>query len=59
MLGVKNSFVEKLEIGQILEKSDRCEHVVPTGAALPGAHILTDVHPTNVERSNSVACRDS
>ena len=38
-------------------KSDRCEHVVPTGAALPGAHILTDVHPTNGERSNSMACK--
>ena len=40
-------------------KSDRCEHVVHPGAALPGAHILTDVHPTNGERSNSMACRDS
>ena len=28
-------------------KSDRCEHAVPAEAALPGAHILTDVHPTN------------
>ena len=26
---------------------------MPTGAALPGAHILTGVHPTNVERSHS------
>ena len=40
-------------------KSDRCDKVSFTWAALPGAHILTDVHPTNCERSNSMACRDS
>lgn len=27
-------------------KSDSCEHVASTGAALPGAHIVTDVRPT-------------
>ena len=43
----------------VFGKSDSCEHVLPTGAALPGAHILTDVHPTNAEISNAMACKDS
>ena len=38
-----------------LKNNDRWGNAMPTWAALPGAHILTDVYPTN---DLDMACRD-
>ena len=46
VIDAKYSFVQKFEIGRIFEKVTAATMLRPPGA-LPGAHILTDVHPTN------------
>ena len=44
----KNKGHDELQNCQKNWKSDSCCNVGPTWAALPGARILTDAHPTNV-----------